>query len=160
MWMTNTPANTAEPAGLSPVVRTVEAPAAAIWDVLSDGWSYGAWVVGSARIREVDDGWPREQARLHHSVGWWPVMIHDHTDVVSTTPGEELVLSPRAWPWGRSEVRLSIEDRGDSSVVTMTEDVVSGPALALPRAVRQLLLRPRNRECLRRLAFIAQRHTS
>ncbi|GAB3489763.1 SRPBCC family protein [Flexivirga sp.] len=141
-----------------PVSRTIDAPAAVVWEVLSNGWSYAAWVVGSARIRAVDAGWPQDRARLYHSVGLWPVMIHDHTDAVSSVPGRELVLAPRAWPWGRSEVRLTLEDRGDTCVVGMAEDVISGPGLALPRAARQLMLRPRNRECLRRLALIAERN--
>lgn len=159
MPLTESRSNAVDRAEPRPVVRIVDAPADSVWHVLSDGWSYGTWVVGSARIRAVDADWPSARARLYHSVGLWPLLIHDHTDVVSVTPRNELVLSPRAWPWGRSRVRLSIEDRGGTAVVRMAEDVLSGPTLALPRPVRQLLLRPRNRECLRRLAFIAERRS-
>ena len=152
--------NPANSAGHRPAVRTIDAPVDVVWDILRDGWTYASWVVGSARIREVDAEWPAEGSRLHHSVGAWPVMLHDHTDVLSSTPRQELVLAPRAWPWGRGVLRLRLEERDGRSVVTMTEDVTSGPVLALPRALRQLLLQPRNEECLRRLAFIAERQSS
>jgi hypothetical protein len=146
-------------AALRPAVRTINAPADAVWEGLRDGWTYASWVVGSARIRDVDTDWPAANSRLHHSVGVWPLMLHDHTDVLACTPGEELVLAPRAWPWGRAALRLTIEERDGRSVVTMTEDITSGPARAVPRALRQLLVGPRNGECLRRLAFIAERRS-
>jgi hypothetical protein len=49
--------------------RTVHASPAEIWDVLADGWLYPVWVVGASRMREVEDGWPAEGSRLHHSLG-------------------------------------------------------------------------------------------
>lgn len=147
-------------AGHRPSVRTIDASVDAVWDILRDGWSYASWVVGSARIRDVDADWPAAGSRLHHSVGVWPVMLHDHTDVVSSTPRQELVLAPRAWPWGRAKLRLQLEEQEGGCVVTMTEDVTSGPILTLPRPIRQLLVQPRNDECLRRLSFIAERQAS
>ena len=39
------------------------------------------WAVGAARIREVDEDWPAVGARIHHSVGAWPVLISDTTVV-------------------------------------------------------------------------------
>ena len=39
-------------------VRTLAAPPAAVWNVLSDGWLFPVWVVGASRMREVDDHWP------------------------------------------------------------------------------------------------------
>nr|WP_246242866.1 SRPBCC family protein [Flexivirga aerilata] len=142
-----------------PTVRRISAPPDAVWEVLSDGWSYASWVVGSARIRALNATWPEPGSRLHHSVGLWPVLLHDHTDVVSYEPNRQLVLAPRAWPWGRSQVRIDVLHDGSQSLVRMTEDVVSGPGTLVPSALRQLLLRRRNRECLRRLAFLAERRT-
>ena len=37
--------------------------------MLSDGWSYATWVVGAARIRDVDDGWPTVGTKIHHPSG-------------------------------------------------------------------------------------------
>ena len=53
-----------------------------VWAVLADGWLYPLWVVGASRMREVDDGWPAVGTRLHHSVGAWPLLIDDDTEVL------------------------------------------------------------------------------
>ena len=50
--------------------------------MLSDGWLYALWVVGAARMRDVDEGWPAVGTRLHHSVGTWPLLIDDTTEVL------------------------------------------------------------------------------
>lgn len=42
------------------ISRRVDAPAEAVWSVLADGWSYANWVVGAARVRDVDPGWPAQ----------------------------------------------------------------------------------------------------
>ena len=45
----------------------------AVWAVLSDGWGYAGWVVGTIKIRAVDPDWPSVGSRLHHAVGSWPL---------------------------------------------------------------------------------------
>jgi uncharacterized protein YndB with AHSA1/START domain len=80
------------------VTRAVLAPPSAVWAVLSDGWLYSGWVVGASRIRGVDSGWPRPGARIHHSVGSWPALLDDQTQVLRVEPEVELVLQARAWP--------------------------------------------------------------
>ena len=42
--------------GRAVVSRQVDAPARAVWDVLSDGWLYASWVVGASRVRDVSPG--------------------------------------------------------------------------------------------------------
>ena len=74
-----------------------------VWDVLADGWLYPLWVVGATRMREVDDGWPAPGTRLHHSVGVWPVVINDDTEVLECDPGKRLVLRAKGWPPGEAE---------------------------------------------------------
>ncbi|HET7761097.1 MAG TPA: SRPBCC family protein, partial [Phycicoccus sp.] len=59
--------------------RTMNAPAARVWNVLADGWLYPVWVVGATRMREVESSWPAPGAQLHHSFGVWPAMISDST---------------------------------------------------------------------------------
>ena len=63
-----------------------------VWEVLSDGWLYALWVVGASRMREVDHGWPQPGARLHHSVGSWPLLLDDVTESLQCVPGSRLVL--------------------------------------------------------------------
>ena len=135
----------------------MNAPASAVWRILADGWLYPLWVVGATRMRQVEDEWPAAGARLHHSVGVWPLTIDDDTEVLEAERGRRLKLRARAWPGGEAEVTLEIDDRGATSVVSIEEDLVAGPAKLVPRPARSVALRMRNRETLRRLAWLAER---
>jgi hypothetical protein len=128
-----------------------------VWAVLANGWAYAAWVVGASRIRSVDAAWPTVGSRIHHSVGSWPLLLNDETRVLRSEPSRRLVLQAQAWPFGEATVDLALEPRGVGSRVVMREDVTSGPGRLVPKPVRQLMLGPRNRESLRRLALLAER---
>lgn len=143
--------------GVVTVTRDVEAPREAVWDVLSDGWSYATWVVGAARVRDVDKAWPAEGARIHHSFGLWPALINDTTTVERSSELSGLVLTARGWPVGEARVVISITPRGDRAcTVKIEEDATSGPGKMIARPVRQLAIGPRNVEALRRLALLAE----
>src|SRR5205823_1407725 len=72
------PARTARGGALMSVTRRqVAASPEQVFAVLADGWLYASWVVGAARIRDVDDGWPSPGTKIHHSIGAWPVFLHD-----------------------------------------------------------------------------------
>jgi uncharacterized protein YndB with AHSA1/START domain len=126
-----------------------------VFDVLADGWSYATWVVGASRIRDVDARWPAPGSRIHHSVGFWPLVINDTSSVESLRRPHEILLTVRAWPAGQGRVRIVCEPEGAHTVVTMSEDATSGPALGLLKPIRDLILRWRNEEALRRLAYLA-----
>jgi len=130
--------------------------------VLADGWSYAGWVVGASRIRAVDRTWPQIGRRIHHSVGVWPLLLDDVTEVLAVQDGSSLLLRARAWPTGEAQVRFDLTDAGSRCRIAMREDTVAGPAHSvLPGAVRQALIRARNAETLRRLGFLARgRHTA
>jgi uncharacterized protein YndB with AHSA1/START domain len=142
---------------MSTVSRVMHATPDQVWEVLSDGWLYPLWVVGASRMREVDDAWPREGAKLHHSVGSWPVLIDDDTEVLESSRPGKLVLSARAWPAGQARVVLTIEPHPEGTSVTIEEDVESGPGRLVPSPARQPLLAWRNTETMRRLAFLVER---
>ena len=80
------------------MTRSVAAPAEAVWDVLADGWLYASWVVGASRVRDVDETWPSPGARLHHSVGAWPALLSDSTEVELAEPTRRLVLTAHGGP--------------------------------------------------------------
>ena len=40
-----------------------------VFAVLGDGWLYPVWVVGAARMRDVDPEWPAEGCLLYTSDG-------------------------------------------------------------------------------------------
>jgi hypothetical protein len=127
-----------------------------VFDVLSDGWAYGQWVVGAARVRDVDPGWPAEGSRIHHSVGIWPALLHDTTHSVGAEPPHHLRLRARAWPTGEAMIDFQVDPHDSGCVVTIREKAVSGPAMCIPMAVQTPLLTWRNTETLRRLSFIAE----
>ena len=139
--------------------RIVQATPDQIWSVLADGWLYPLWVVGASRMREVDDAWPAVGSKLHHSVGAWPLLIDDDTEVTDVTPGVSLSLRARAWPMGEAAVHLHLSPVGTDTEVRIDEDAVSGPGTLAPKPVRGVTLKWRNTETLRRLAYIAERRT-
>jgi hypothetical protein len=127
-----------------------------VFDVLADGWSYATWVVGAARIRDVDGDWPAAGSRIHHSVGAWPVLISDVTAVEEVDEPRLLRLRARAWPTGEARVVIRCEPDAGGTLVTMEEWVVSGPADLVPQPALDPLLHARNTEALRRLAYLAE----
>jgi uncharacterized protein YndB with AHSA1/START domain len=142
------------------VSRVIDAPPDAVFAVLADGWLYAGWVVGSSHIREVDDNWPAVGARIHHSVGPWPLHIQDVTVVRVVEPGLSLSLEARGWPLGAAAVALTLVPHdGGRTLVRMTEHIVRGPGKVLPAALQSLVVKPRNTESLARLAdLVTGRH--
>jgi uncharacterized protein YndB with AHSA1/START domain len=142
---------------MSTVSRDIHAPVSVVWEVLSDPWLYASWVVGAARIRGVDGRWPDAGSRLHHSVGLWPMLLSDDTEVEESVAGSRLQLLAKGWPGGEARVRLELAGHGDATTtVTMIEDAVSGPGRFIPSPVRRAALHVRNVESLQRLAYIAE----
>ncbi|MDX8053141.1 SRPBCC family protein [Lentzea sp. BCCO 10_0798] len=142
---------------MAEVALKIEAPVAHVWDVLADGWSYGGWVVGASHIRDVDTGWPKPGTRIHHSVGPWPLVIQDVTEVVRCEAPKLLELDARLWPAGAARITFSLRALSESlTEVRMTERAVRGPSTLLPNVVQDLLLTPRNKETLQRLGDLAR----
>lgn len=144
---------------MSTTTRTVSATPEQVWEVLADGWLYPLFVVGASRMREVDDTWPAVGSRLHHSVGTWPLLIDDTTEVLEVDEGRRLLLKARGWPAGEAHVEISLEPSGDTTVVTIVEDATAGPGLLVPKPARDVQLHWRNVESLRRLAFVVEGRT-
>jgi hypothetical protein len=127
-----------------------------VFAVLEDGWIYPLWVVGAARIRDVDEAWPAPGSEIHHSVGPWPFLIDDTTSVRELQPGRMIRLTARAWPAGEADVRIEVQPTSEGCCVTITEQAVAGPATTIPKVLQDLGLHPRNVETLRRLAYLAE----
>ena len=127
-----------------------------VWIVLADGWLYSSWVVGAARVRSVDPAWPAVGAELQHSQGAWPLLLDDVTRVKASVTGQELVLHGKARPLGEVAIRLVLEPRPVGCLIVIEEDAIGGPMKSLPAPLRAALIRPRNVESLRRLAYLAE----
>lgn len=141
---------------MSTNTRLLHASVDQVWEILADGWLYPLWVVGASRMREVDDAWPAVGARIHHSVGSWPVLVDDTTEVLQCEPGALLVLRARAWPIGAAQVTLRLRSRGTGTEVTIEERAVSGPGRLTPALLQDPPLAWRNVETLKRLAYVAE----
>jgi uncharacterized protein YndB with AHSA1/START domain len=138
------------------VHRVIRSDPADVWAVLADGWLFPLWVVGATRMRQVDPHWPAEGARLHHSIGSWPMLIDDTTSVTGSEPGKVLSLLASAGPTGKVAVDIELVPENGGTRVTMSEDVVAGPGSYVPAPLRSPLLRWRNVEALRRLSLIVE----
>ena len=142
---------------MSTTTRSVSATPEQVWEVLADGWLYPLFVVGASRMREVDETWPAPGSKLHHSVGVWPLIIDDETEVTESEPLRTLALRAKAWPLlGEAPVVLHLSEKGAGTRVVMEEDVATGPGKLVPQPVRAPGITWRNTEALRRLAFIAE----
>ena len=92
------------------VERDIAATRQQVWNVIADGWTYSQWVVGNTRMRAVDPRWPAPGATIHHTIGIWPVVLNDETEVESSTPLEELVLLAKGRPFGGARITLRLSD--------------------------------------------------
>lgn len=138
--------------------RLVKASPERVYATLSDGWTYSDWVVGTAHIRDVDPQWPAPGSRIRHKAGPWPVSLHDETRVISSEPPHRLVLRPKLWPLGELTATFVLTpEHGNTTRVTLDEDVAAGPLHWIRNKVNDLFMHTRNRESLRRLADLAER---
>jgi hypothetical protein len=143
------------------VARTARCTPGAVLGVLADGWSYSSWVVGTARIRAVDRGWPEPGTRILHSVGVWPGLLDDETVVRAWDPERSIELQARGWPAGEAHVLIEVEPApsGTGCRIRVSEDADKGPGKLVPKPVRGAVIGPRNVETLRRLVLLADRRT-
>ncbi len=144
---------------MSTTSRPISATPEQVWAVLADGWLYPLFVVGASRMRDVDEGWPAVGTKLHHSVGVWPLLIDDTTEVLEREEGRRLLLLARGWPAGQAHVDITLEPQGTDTVVTIKEQATAGPGALLPKVVQDPQLHLRNIETLRRLAFVVEGRT-
>lgn len=144
---------------MSTTSRPIAASPERVWEVLADGWLYPLFVVGATRMRDVDETWPAVGSRLHHSVGVWPALINDTTEVLEVDEGRRILLLARAWPAGHAHVDISLQPNGHSTVVTIVEQATAGPGALVPKPIQDPQLHLRNIETLRRLSFVVEGRT-
>ena len=137
-------------------VRVFECSPEAVFRVLADGWLFPSWVVGASRMRDVDESWPNEGSKLHHSFGVWPLLINDETYAIEWHPPHRMVMRPTGWPLGEARVTIDVRPHADGSIVRIQEEPVAGPARFIPRPLLEAMLWWRNTETLHRLAYMAE----
>lgn len=139
---------------------TIDATPADVWKVLADGWLFPLWVVGASRMRDVEPDWPAVGSRIHHSVGVWPRLIDDNTEVLASEEEAALRLRARAWPLGEAEVLITLTPSDRQTEVNILEDASSGPGRFVPAVIREPGIAWRNSETLRRLALLVEGRTN
>lgn len=135
---------------------SINAPPAAVFAILRDGYSYDQWVVGTKKIRDVEPNWPAVGSRLHHTFGAGPLTISDTSKVLAVDPDRMLEMEARAWPAGTARIVLSLEPAGSGTRVTIEEHPLRGPGRRLHNPAFDLIIKVRNVETLRRLKRLAE----
>jgi uncharacterized protein YndB with AHSA1/START domain len=128
----------------------------AVFAALANAENYGDWVVGSDTIRDADPTWPKVGSRFHHRVGFGPLKVNDHTEVLDVDAPHRLVMHARARPLGTARVTMLLAESDGGTAVTMIE--VAGDRLsrlALNR-LTDPLVHLRNVEALRRLKRLVE----
>jgi len=141
---------------MATVARTVDASPEKVFEVLSDGWLYGLWVVGASQIRDVDAAWPAVGSCIHHSIGVWPLVLSDETEVVEIDQPRRLVLSTKARPLGVAKVTIDVQLAGDRTAITMDEVPTAGPGRWVHNRLNDAVLHTRNVKSLDRLASVVE----
>ncbi|GAA5113652.1 SRPBCC family protein [Haloechinothrix salitolerans] len=128
-----------------------------VWDVLSDGWTYADWVVGTQHILDVDAHWPEEGAQLSYEVGIGRFTITDVTTVRHVEPGQRLELEAHAGKVGSARVSISLLRWGEGrTVVVIDEHPLTGPGAWWHTVLTDAALRLRNQRMVRELARVVQ----
>ena len=122
-----------------------------VFRVLSDGYSYGYWVVGTRKVREVSGPWPQPGAVLHYTAGRLPVRKDDRTTSVACEPEHRLQLEARAWPFGTLHIEIEVLRSTTGCTVVIEEGPKTGLLKTLDNPLVDLTIRLRNVETLRRL---------
>ncbi|HSD79761.1 MAG TPA: SRPBCC family protein [Solirubrobacteraceae bacterium] len=137
---------------------SVDAPPERVWAVLADPACYAEWVVGSRDVRDADHGFPAAGTRFHHTVGWGPLQLRDHTLVLDAAPPHRLVLRAKSRPLGTATVVVEVLGDGRrGSRVTLIENAGDALTSLVFNPLTHLLVRGRNAESLRRLKRLAER---
>jgi hypothetical protein len=124
--------------------------------VLSDPRSYAYWVVGSKAVRDAESDWPAKGSRFHHTVGFGPFRVRDHTSVEEVRSDRYLQLRTNARPMGTARVKLDLAPVSGGTEVTMTEQPADAATAFAFTPLMHLLVDRRNVRSLARLAELAE----
>jgi uncharacterized protein YndB with AHSA1/START domain len=134
-------------------------PPETVWDVLADPAGYEYWVVGSKAIRDAEPDFPAPGSKFHHTIGFGPLTLRDHTEVLEAEPPRRLRMRAKGRPLGTATVTMELAPHDGGTVVRMSE-TPDGPysVLALNPAVH-VVTKLRNAESLMRLEDLALRRS-
>ncbi len=128
-----------------------------VWAVLSDGWSYAEWVVGTTEVRDVDETWPAVGSKLHYTIGRAPLRIENHSTVRVLEPGRRIELEAHAPPVGSARVAVQLIPWGEETLVIFDEHPLRGAGARLHSALLEVGVHLRTRRMLTNLARVVER---
>jgi uncharacterized protein YndB with AHSA1/START domain len=134
----------------------INVPPATVFGVLSDPGNYADWVVGARKIRGADPEFPDVGSRFHHQIGVPPLVLNDHTEVLTNEPPARLILRAKTRPFGTARVDLRLVAEGAGTRVCMTEVAGDTPSRILLNRVSDGLVHARNVRSLQRLKRLAE----
>lgn len=128
-----------------------------VFDVLEDAYAYPRWVVGTRRIRRVDDSWPAVGSRFHHAIGTAAGELHDNSKVLVNDRPHRMTLEVRFRPTGVARVDITTRAVGAGTEVALYEEPTAGFAARVPRPLVEPILALRNCLALRRFRHEVER---
>jgi uncharacterized protein YndB with AHSA1/START domain len=131
----------------------------AVWDVLADPAGYEYWVVGSKAIRDAEPEFPAPGSKFHHTIGFGPLTLSDHTEVLEAEPPRLLRLRAKGRPLGTATVEMELSSEDDGTVVRMSENPDGPYALFALNPAMHVVTKLRNAESLMRLEELALRRS-
>ena len=137
--------------------RFMPVPPEAVWDALADPGGYGYWVVGSKVIRDADRGWPAPGTRFHHTVGFGPFKVSDHTVAVAADRPRRLVMRVKGRPVITGTVTMELVPQRGGTLVRMRENPDGAFAVLGLTPLFHYGTKLRNAESLMRLEELALR---
>jgi uncharacterized protein YndB with AHSA1/START domain len=140
--------------------RFMPVPPEAIWDALADPGNYGYWVVGSKLIRDVEPGWPAPGTKFHHTIGFGPLKVSDHTVALESEPPRLLKLRAKGRPLMTATVTLELVPRQSGTLVRISERPDGVFAVFALNPLVHIATKLRNSESLMRLEELALRRTA
>ncbi len=135
-------------------------PPDAVWAALAEPGGYAYWVVGSKQIRAADPGWPAPGTKIHHTVGFGPFSLDDHTEVLEARRPQLLRLRAKGRPFGTAQVELELEPRDAGTQVRIRERPDGATAVLNLNPLVHVLTKLRNAESLMRLEELAERQAA
>jgi uncharacterized protein YndB with AHSA1/START domain len=137
--------------------RFMPVPPQTVWEALADPAGYAHWVVGSKEVRDADAGFPAPGTRFHHTIGFGPLKVDDHTESLEAEPPSYLRLRAKARPLGTATVIFEVMPVDGGTTVRITENPDGLTSILRLNPLVHLFTKARNAESLMRLEELALR---
>jgi uncharacterized protein YndB with AHSA1/START domain len=137
--------------------RFMPVPPEAVWEALSDPSGYEYWVVGSKVIRDAEPGFPAPGTKFHHTIGFGPLTLDDHTEVLEAERPGLLKLRAKGRPLGTASVTLRMTPEDGGTMVEIVERPDGPYAFLNANPLLHVFTKVRNAESLMRLEELALR---